>query len=327
MDSGTRRQPESFRPAWWLPGRHAQTVFPALGRRPPQPLQGSETFELPDGDALELWWGPPGRGQVIIGHGLGGMAHSPYICGLVAALASHGIGSVVMQSRGAGEQPNRHRRSYHAAAWDDLDAVATALAERHPEKPLGVCGFSLNGSTLLSWLAQRGDAPLAQAVAVSVPFDLAASVGALERGFARAYQAYLLRHLRTRAIRKFAARSDSPVPIERIRRIRRLRAFDELLTAPLHGYRDSADYYRQASCRPRLRQIRQATTVIHAADDPFVPRPTVPQADELGPGVDLELHPHGGHVGFVTGAVPGRPAYWLDGRIARAFAAAFAERS
>lgn len=317
-----RRGAAAFRPAWWLPGRHAQTVYPALLRRPPRPALRPETLELPDGDFLELAWGLPGRGLVIIGHGLGGDAGSPYVLGLAAALARRRIGTVIVESRGAGRRPNRNRRSYHAAAWDDLDYVAETLRRRHPGRPLAACGFSLSGATLLNWLGERGDAPLAHAVAVSVPFELAPCADALERGFARAYQRHLLRRLRALAVRKFAARDDSPVPVARIRRIRRLREFDELLTAPLHGFRDSADYYAQASCRQRLGAIRQPTTVIHAADDPFVPAATIPGAAELGPGVRLDLQGHGGHVGFVAGDVPGRPRYWLDARIADTLAAA-----
>ncbi|ABM62669.1 hydrolase [Halorhodospira halophila] len=312
----TRPEAAAFRPAWWLPGRHAQTVFPALLRTPPRPPLTPEVFELPDGDFLELAWGPPGQGLAIIGHGLGGSSDSAYVRGVVAELARRGIGSVVMQSRGAGRHPNRHRRSYHAAAWDDLEAVVAGLAERDPHRPLAVVGFSLSGSMLLNWLAERGDTPVARAVAVSVPFELDRCADALERGFARVYQAYLLRRLRVMAANKFAARDDSPVPAERIRRIRRLREFDNLLTAPLHGFRDSADYYRRASCRQRLSAIRQPTALLHAADDPFVPPETIAETAELGPGVTLELQRHGGHVGFVEGRQPGRPGYWLDGRIA-----------
>ncbi len=305
-----------FRAAWWLPGRHAQTVYPALLRRPAGPPLIPEILELPDGDFLELAWGPPGRGLAIIGHGLGGSADSAYVRGVVAELARRGIGSVVLHARGAGRYPNRHRRSYHAAAWDDLERVAATLAGRDPQRPLAAVGFSLSGSMLLNWLAERGDAPLARAVAISVPFELDACTTALEHGFGRVYQAYLLRRLRELAARKFEVRGDGPVPAERIRRIRRLRELDDLLTAPLHGFRDSADYYRQASCRQRLGAVRQPTTVIHAVDDPFVPAAAIPAAGEVGPGIELALTERGGHVGFVAGAVPGRPRYWLDSRIA-----------
>ncbi|WP_018937066.1 hydrolase [Thioalkalivibrio sp. ALJ24] len=306
----------AFRPAWWLPGRHAQTVFPALFRAPPPVRLEHERLELPDGDFLELAWGPPGRGLVLVGHGLGGDETSGYALGVVAALARRGIGSAVLISRGAGSHPNRLRRSYHAAAWDDLDHVVETLHRRDPARPMAVCGFSLSGSMLLSWLGERGDMPLATAVAVSVPFDLAASADALERGFARVYQWHLMRGLRRVTLRKFAARDDAPLPLAELRRMRRLREFDERITAPLHGFRDSADYYARASCRPRLGAIRQPTLILHAADDPFVPATSVPATRELGPGIGLELQARGGHVGFVAGDVPGRPRYWLDTRIA-----------
>lgn len=321
MDATIPPPTEPFRPAWWLPGRHAQTVFPALFRRPPAPGLVRETLELPDGDFLELAWGPPGQGLAIIGHGLGGNDHSGYARGVVAELARRGVGSVVLIARGGGS-PNRTRRGYHAAAWDDLDYVVETLRARDPARPLAVCGFSLSGSMLLSWLAERGDAPLAAAVAVSVPFELDASVAALEHGFARVYQRYLLRGLRKLTARKFAAREDSPVNLDELPHIRHLREFDDRITAPLHGFQDSADYYQKASSRPRLPAIRQPVTIVHARDDPFVPARSIPQPHELGPGIQLEVHSHGGHVGFVAGISPARPRYWLDHRIADHFEAA-----
>jgi len=195
MNVKTSPPTEPFHPAWWLPDRHAQTVFPALFRRPPAPGLVRETLELPDGDFLELAWGPPGQGLAIIGHGLGGNDHSAYARGVVAKLAQRGIGSVILIARGGGST-NRTRRGYHAAAWDDLDYVVETLRARDPARLLAVCGFSLSGSMLLSWLAERGDTPLAAAMAVSVPFELDASVAALEHGFARVYQRYLVRGLR-----------------------------------------------------------------------------------------------------------------------------------
>ncbi|BAU58071.2 hydrolase [Halorhodospira halochloris] len=306
----------SFSPAWWLPGCHSQTMFPAVFRRAPQVKLIPEKLELPDGDFLDLMWGPPGKGLALIGHGLGGNERSGYVRGLIAALAERGIGSVVMIARGAGDTPNRSQRSYHAAAWDDLDAVIDTLHRRYPQQPLAACGFSLSGSILLNWLGQRPDKKLSQAVAVSVPFDLQMCAYALEQGIGVIYQQYLLRRLKPLAERKFKHSPQAPVTTQQIRNIRRLREFDDLITAPINGFADSTDYYRRASCRQRLKRIEQPTAIIHALDDPFVPEKAVPTEDELGPGISLELTQKGGHVGFVKGAMPGYHSYWLDQRIA-----------
>ncbi|MBK1735485.1 alpha/beta hydrolase [Halorhodospira abdelmalekii] len=357
-----------FSPAWWLPSSHLQTIFPAVCRRAPKIAFRRERLELPDGDFLDLMWGPAGRNPgasgpvtcgladsgpadsglvgnglvgnglasggsaptgsaggdlVVICHGLAGNESSGFIRGLVAELSRRGIGSVVMIARGASPEPNRHRRSYHAAAWDDLDTVIETLQRRYPHQRLAACGFSLSGSILLNWLGERQDAPLHHAVAVSVPFELAPCATALESGIGWIYQEHLLRKLRPLAIRKFAACPETgpeaaPVSCKRIAKIRSLREFDDLITAPINGFADSADYYRRASCRQRLAGITQPTTILHALDDPLVPESAIPSHNELGPGITLELTPNGGHTGFVCGSLPGHHRYWLDRRIADA---------
>jgi hypothetical protein len=94
-------------------------------------------------------------------------------------------------------------------------------------------------------------------------------------------------------------------------------AFDHRVTARLHGYAGVEDYYRRASSRQYLRGIRIPTLLIHALDDPFLLPSAVPESQELSDRTLLELSPHGGHVGFVGGPVPWRPAYWLERRIPR----------
>ena len=91
--------------------------------------------------------------------------------------------------------------------------------------------------------------------------------------------------------------------------------FDENVTAPLHGFAHVHDYYRESSCRPYLRNIATETLLIHALDDPFMTKEVVPRSDELSKTVTLELSLKGGHVGFISGIIPGKPTYWLEERI------------
>jgi predicted alpha/beta-fold hydrolase len=220
-----------------------------------------------------------------------------------------------MHLRGCSEEPNRHDRGYHSGASDDLAEVLDALAADGAGRPLAAVGFSLGGNLLLKYLGETGAAPLRTAVAVSVPFVLRDAMLRLNIGFSVVYRGYLIRKLKSAFRAKFRHR---PCPLRvDLGQIRDFNAFDEHITAPLSGFAGVFDYYTRASSRPFLGRIAVPTLVIHARDDPFMFAHSVPFEHELGPGVTLELSRRGGHVGFVGGAAPWRPRYWLEGRILR----------
>ena len=308
----------SFQPAWWLPGAHLQTIWPNFFRPRVRLATRCERLVLPDGDFIELHWAGRGAGPIVVVlHGLGGSIRSHYASGMLAALTGRGFRAVLMHLRGAGEEPNRLPRSYHSGDTADFRHCLQVLRERQPGVPLAAVGYSLGGNVLLKYLGEEGEeALLAAAVAVSVPFDLGATVDCLNRGLARIYQRRLLRCLKWSTRRKLG-RLPLPVDGRGLAGIRTLREFDERLTAPLNGFRDAEDYYRRSSSRHFLKAIVVPTLVLHAEDDPFMPPGIVPSASALGPAVRLELSRHGGHAGFVAGP-PWAPVYWAEGR-ARAF--------
>lgn len=273
-----------------------------------------ERLELPDGDFLDLDWGPARKGDVVlILHGLEGSSRSHYASGLMAALARSGFQGVVMHFRGCSGEPNRLWRRYTAGETADPAFVIHTLARRFPGRALHAVGFSLGGNALLRLLATaREPVPLACAAAVSVPFDLARCARRLGRGLSRLYD----RHLTGRLRRALVARLGEPgLPLSRqtLQGCKDLKTFDERVTAPLYGYRDADHYHQAASCRPVLRRISVPTLLLHARDDPFMVPEVIPTARELSPCVRLEVSAHGGHVGFVEGF--GR--YWLDRRLLR----------
>ena len=100
----------------------------------------------------------------------------------------------------------------------------------------------------------------------------------------------------------------------RLDRIRSMFDFDEVVTAPLHGFAGALDYWRRASCKPWLPQIARPTLVLNARNDPFVPGASLPTAAEAGAAVMLEQPEGGGHVGFLQGPFPGR-LDWLARRL------------
>ncbi|MGW8309581.1 MAG: hydrolase [Thiogranum sp.] len=316
----TRNDPGAFRPAWWLPGAHLQTLYPTLfrGYRPP-PLR-RERIELPDGDFLDIDRGPRHDGPlVLLLHGLEGSIRSHYAAGLMASLDRCGFEVVLMHFRGCSGEPNRLPRSYHSGETGDLATLLGLLHARHPERHVFTIGVSLGGNVLLKWLGENPQQPLVQrAVAISVPFELNKAALRLQSGLSRLYQAHLLRKLR-RSTRVKAALMSMPVSVNRLDEIRTFRAFDHQITAPLHGFAGVDDYYRRSSSRQFLKQIRTQTLILHALDDPFMTPDSVPGPEELGSGVTLELSEHGGHVGFIGGPWPWRARYWLDSRVCRYF--------
>jgi len=311
---------DAFHPAWWLPGGHAQTLWPALLRRPPAVAVSRERLELADGDFLDLDWAADAGDTgpvVLLLHGLEGGLDSHYVPGLMAALRARGLRPVLMYHRGCSGEPNRSHRRYTGGDTGDLAAVVGHLRRAHPDAPLAAVGVSLGGNILLKWLGETGAGnPLAAAVAVSPPFRLNRAADRLERGLSRLYQRYLLTALRRTLRAKYAdCPGACPVPLAELERLTTFRAFDDRFTAPIHGYAGAADYYARGSCRPFLANIAVPTAVIHALDDPFTTADAVPQSHEVSRAVRLEVYRRGGHVGFVSGAVPGRPRYWLERRI------------
>jgi predicted alpha/beta-fold hydrolase len=314
-----------FVPAWWLKDPHLQTLWPALCRLPPNVTLDRERLELADGDFVDLDWNRGGTRRIaLILHGLEGGSRSPYALGMLAALEHRGWRAGALHFRGCSESLNRLARNYHSGDTADLGFAVARIRQRWPGAPLVIIGYSLGGNVLLKWLAEhKHAAPVAAAVAVSVPFSLAEVATRLERGASRIYQWRLLSNLKRKMRRKLKARP-MPLSLDDVETSTTFWEFDDRVTAPLHGFADAATYYREASCGPALRDIARPTLIIHALDDPFMLESVVPAANALSPQVRLELSPKGGHVGFIGGAVPGRPRYWLEERIPR-FLEDFAE--
>jgi predicted alpha/beta-fold hydrolase len=158
---------------------------------------------------------------------------------------------------------------------------------------------------------------VARAAAVSAPFDLMAAGDALGRGFARVYSWHFLGTLKSSALEKLA-RFPGLFDADVVRHARSLRDFDNAVTAPLHGFRDTDDYWTRASSKPWLAGIRVPTLLVNARDDPFLPAAALPAASEVSASVRLEFSARGGHVGFVSAPFPGH-IEWLPQRLLHFF--------
>lgn len=305
-----------FKPAWWLPNGHLQTIWPTLVGRGESISPRHERLELPDGDFLDLAWVGPETGPiVIILHGIAGCIDAPYAQGILQTIVKCNWRGVFVHFRGCSGIPNRLPRFYHSGETEDFDYILKELQRREPNTPLAAVGYSLGGNVLIKWLGKNiADNSLTATVAVSVPFELYKAANQLNQGVSRIYQWYLLKSLR-RLIKSKFCNQPGPIPLDDIDKLRTFWEFDNKITAPLHGFIDADDYYLQASSRNDLKLISTPTLILQAKDDPFSPPEANPDPHELSPSVTFELHEKGGHVGFVGGKYPWQPVYWLEERI------------
>lgn len=306
--------PRRYRAPPWLPGAHLQTVWPLL-RQPVLPDYRRERWETPDGDFIDLDWidGPGTAPLLVLFHGLEGGSRSHYARSLMHAVRQRRWRGVVAHFRGCSGEPNRLARAYHSGDSAEIDWILRRLDER---RTLFAVGVSLGGNALLKWLGEQGAAAstlITAAAAISAPLDLAASDASLTRGVNRLYARHFLKRLIPKALAKLE-RYPGLYRADAVRSARSLRAFDDVVTAPLHGFRDAADYYARSSARQFLASIEAPTLLLNALNDPFLPAAALPGHSQLSRSLTLETPNAGGHVGFVHGDFPGR-LEWLPGRI------------
>jgi predicted alpha/beta-fold hydrolase len=313
-----------------------QTLYAALLAPCPRVTYRRERWDTPDRDFIDLDWIDQSgdkprihasgsvpdcnaRPLVVLFHGLEGCSTSHYARALMAHVRDIGWGGVVVHFRGCGGEPNRLRRAYHSGDSDEIDWILRRLRRQRSEAPY-VVGVSLGGNALLKWLGERGaeaTSLASAAVAVSAPVDLMSAGNALGRGFNRVYTRAFLRTLARKSLAKLE-QHPGLYEARRVRRSRTLREFDDVVTAPLHGFRDTDDYWTRASSKPWLRRIAVRTLLLNARNDPFLPFAALPSGDDVSRAVTLEFPPAGGHVGFVSGSPPGH-LRWLPQRIIRFF--------
>lgn len=313
-----------FKPAWWLSNPHAQTLYPFMFPRDMTLVVRPERLELPDNDFVDLVWADDGLSTaapvVVLLHGLGGSWNSHYIKSQIMAYKQLGWRSVVMQFRGASTEPNRQLRAYHSGDTADFNYFLHVLAQRETHTKKMVVGFSLGGNVLLKWLGENPSQELIHAAAaVSVPFQLNLCADRMNRGLSRIYRNHLLKGLREHFVRKMDAHPNEKL-FKALQSCRCFWTFDDRVTAPLNGFDSVHSYYLEASSKQYLHAITCPTLIVHALDDPFMTPDVVPNLADLSSSICFELSMHGGHVGFIAGAIPGLPEFWLDKRIAEYFA-------
>ncbi len=316
-----RRSEHTYRPAWWVPGGHAQTLWAKFFRRR-QPLRARlERWTTPDGDFIDVYRrdADPRAPRLLLLHGLEGTVRSHYVGGFFREAALHGWGADLLIFRGCGDEPNVAPRFYHSGETTDLAFVINRVRDEYPSAPLVLAGVSLGGNVLLKFLGEVGESAIAYvagAAAISVPFDLERGARFIGRGFSRIYDRHFLRSLRRKALTKL---SKYPRLFDRdaLLRARSIFDFDDAVTAPVHGFVDAHDYYNRSSSIGFLERIRIPTLLLSAVDDPFLPSDVLDEVRSIAASnsaLQLEFTARGGHVGFVGGRAPWRPFYFAEWR-------------
>jgi hypothetical protein len=312
----------TYRAPVWLHGGHAQTVY-ALVLKGSAPVTTRSRWETPDSDFIDVDSLPERASAplVVLFHGLEGSARSHYARALMRGLDARGWNGAVAHFRGCSGEPNHLPRAYHSGDWQEIDWVLRRFRCLNPDTPLFAVGVSMGGNALLKWLGKLERAAtevIDGAASVCAPVDLAAAGRALERGFNRVYTRHFLQTLKPAALAKLA-RFPGLYDRDRVLAAQTLYDFDDVVTAPLHGFRGTDDYWLRASAKPWLRRIRVPTLLLNTRNDPFLPAAFLPRHDEVSRDVLCEFPAQGGHVGFVAGLFPGH-IDWLPRRLLAFFA-------
>ncbi len=315
--------PDDYAAPRWLPGGHLQTIYPALCIAKPLVSFRRERWPTPDDDFIDVDFidGEPGQPFVVLFHGLEGSSDSHYARALMALLRRKGWSGAVPHFRGCSGELNQAPRFYHSGDAQEIDWIIKKLqASYRAENPAGkffACGVSLGGNALLRWLgeSQQQAHMIDAACAISAPLDLAAGGASLSSGINMFYTRMFLNTLKPKCLKKL---EQFPRLFDReaLLQAKNLYQFDNIITAPLHGYRDTNDYWHRASAKHVLEDISVSTLVVNARNDPFLPGQYLPQ--KASPQVILDYPQHGGHVGFAAGGLPGS-LDWLPRKILHFF--------
>lgn len=315
---------------WWLPGGHAQTIWAARRSRcqTAEPVLWSrQRLTTPDDDFVDVdWLTPTPQGGshatgpafssdaplLVLFHGLEGSSQSPYAQAFATVARDRGWRFAVPHFRGCSGQINRAPRAYHSGDHEEIDWMLRQLRLGHAGPVLAV-GISLGGNALMRWAGlsgQTADTCVKALASVCAPLDLSASGQAIGRGLNRhLYTPMFLRTMIPKAMAKLA-QYPGLFDRERLLRVRDLYGFDDVFTAPLHGFAGTEDYWRRASALPVLKQVAVPALALNARNDPFIPALSLPGVHSVSDHLTLWQPEQGGHVGF-----PVADTRWPDSHV------------
>ena len=305
----------NYQSPWWLPGGNAQTIYSAKFARRYHDVKPSwlrERWDTPDGDFIDVDWRcdditlSDDAPLLVLFHGLEGSSSSHYAEAFAQETQARGWRMVIPHFRGCSGEINWTPRAYHSGDFEEVDWM---LKRFHAQScgPLYAVGISLGGNALMRWAGEMGHAAaqiVHEVASVCSPIDLAASGHAIVTGFNKAvYARMFLATMKPRALQKLQQFPGLFDPQELLA-ANTLYAFDDVFTAPLHGFRNTDDYWDRASAKPGLSRVQVPALVLNARNDPFIPASCLPSQDQVSNHVTLWQPEEGGHVGFASGTFP-----------------------
>ena len=312
---------DRFVPAKWLEGAHPMTLYTWARPRnfPHLPTPRPRYFDVAS-DARVLahcYWQPASRQcpTLLALHGLEGSSQAHYMQGLADKAHARGFNAVLLNQRNCGGTEHLSHGLYHSGLSADPAAVIRELIDLDGLREIIVVGYSLGGNVGLRLAGTYGIDPPPEVralCAVSPTVDLALCVEALEQSGNAFYEWNFVRNLKRRMRRK-ARLLPGRFDLGLLTRVHTVRGFDELLTAPHHGFRDADDYYYQASSLRVIDRISLPTLILIADNDPFVPAKQFLDPALLGnPCIRVIVTHGGGHCGFFSTPANGFDGYWAE---------------
>jgi predicted alpha/beta-fold hydrolase len=301
----------------WLPGGHAQTIWSALyaqkRHQAPVPMH-RERWTTPDGDFIDVdkqMASSKKRPLLVLFHGLEGSSDSHYAQAFADWAHEHDVQLAIPHFRGCSGQINLSPRAYHSGDHEEIDWVLKRLRQVHKAQQgewLLAVGVSLGGNALMRWAAEQGQEATKTADAIASicsPLDLAMSGDAIGKGLNRyIYTPMFLKSMKPKALAKWA-QFPGLFDKDAMLNAKDLYEFDNVFTAPLHGFKNTLDYWAKASAKPLMQAIHLPALALNAQNDPFVPASSLPQHKDVSRSVTLWQPEQGGHVGFAAGPWPG----------------------
>ncbi len=313
--------PPTYAAPGWLPGGHAQTLWPLL-IKPRGPRLRRERWDTPDGDFIDVDFldGPSDAPLLVLFHGLEGSSRSHYAISTAQACQRAGWRLALPHFRGCSGELNRRPRAYHSGDSAEIDWILRRLHALNEERPLHAAGVSLGGNALLKWGGEQGEraGEIVTGIAgICAPLDLTACGHHLARGFNRVYTQHFLGTLKRISAARLRHHPGLFDP-KRMQEANNLWQFDDAVTGPIHGFAGADEYWQRSSAKPFLADIRVPALAINPQNDPFLPANYLPRGHEVSSSVRLEQPAAGGHVGFVSGPFPGT-LDWLPQRLLHFF--------
>lgn len=293
----------TYSPSGIFKNGHVATIYSAKLRPVPKVKQHRKRIDLKDGDFLDIDFSYAKNKApkvAIILHGLEGNAQRRYIKGQARSLTKKGWDVAAVNFRGCSGEPNTIFASYTAGKTDDLQAVVDFLLKKEKYNTISLIGFSLGGNLMLKYLGERKILPkeIERAVAISTPLNLKGTLESLSNFDNWVYRTSFLHNLRKKLkikVQQFPEKMSA----SDLKQVKSLLDFDNLYTAPAHGFKDAYDYYKQNSSGQFLPNVSIPVLILNAKNDSFLTEESYPYSfAKSSENIYLETPEHGGHVGF-----------------------------